>query len=375
MLAKNKRELLVFVIVSMTACVPTQNTPSHIPATAKSTEPPPSTPTPTFIPILPTITPTDPPLEFPPARGFSQLLFHPPSGKMILFGGESNRRTSYEDTWEYDPGTNIWMERFPNIHPSEADGSSAVYDSESDKFIFYFSVVLDSSATNGIRGISETWAYDFSTNIWENMNPTSHPEGIMGPRMAYDSESDRTILFGGGDFTASETTTFTETWAYDYDSNRWEKMKPSKTPIGRSYFGMAYAPEQDQVFVFGGSIQTQDEDRQNELWAYDYNTDTWNEINFSGAPNPGHHPAMAYNPITNQLLYLVNTNLNAFDLDTLSWETIADGPTNLPIHFHAMAVDVSGNLIVFGGGARGLAYNNRTYKYSLTTQEWDNLSP
>jgi N-acetylneuraminic acid mutarotase len=281
---------------------------------------------------------------------------------MILFGGESNQRTSYSDTWEYDPAKNVWTERFPDIHPTEIDASSVVYDSESDKFLFYFSLALDSTAPSGLRGTSETWAYDFSTNTWENMNPTTHPEGIMGPRMAYDSESDRIILFGGGDFTASEITTFTETWAYDYNSNQWERMNPAQTPIGRSYFGMAYAPDRDEVFVFGGRLQTQDEDRQNELWAYDYNSDTWNEIAFSGEPRPDHHSMMVYNSTANQLWYLVNTNLNAFDLNTLSWETLDKGPTNLPIHFHAMAVDASGNLIVFGGGASGLAYNNWNYK-------------
>jgi len=375
MFAKNNRILLVFVVAIMTACAPIQNTPLSIPATSRPTSPPSYTPIPTITPIPPTAKPTEPLPEFPAARGFSLLLLHPPSGKMILFGGESNRRTTYSDTWEYDPETNIWTERFPEIHPIDIDASSAVYDSESDKFIFYFSVVLDSSATNGIRGISETWTYDFTTNSWENMNPTPHPEGIMGPRMAYDSESDRTILFGGGDFTLRETTTFTETWAYDYNSNQWEKMNPAQTPIGRSYFGMDYAPDQDEVLVFGGSIQVQDVDRQNELWGYDYNSDTWNKINFSGVPNPDHHPMMIYNSVTNQLWYLVNTELNAFDLTTLRWETLAKGPSNLPIHFHAMAVDASGNLIVFGGGARGLAYNNRSYKYSLTTQEWEGLNP
>jgi len=324
---------------------------------------------------MPTITPTATVLEYPPARGFTQLQFHPPSGKMIMFGGESNQRVSYSDTWEYDPAINVWAERFPDVHPEGIGGTSSTYDAESDKFIFYFSTILDRSVSSGLIGISETWAYDFTTNTWENMNPTSHPEKIMGARMAYDIESDRIILFGGADFTASETTTFTETWAYDYNTNTWEKMNPAQTPIGRSYFGMAYAANQDQIYVFGGRVQASDKDRQNELWAYDYNSDTWNKVNYSGQPNPDHHAIMVYNPIAGQLWYLVGTDLMTFDLETSSWDTINSSPSRSPIYFHAMAVDAEGDLIVFGGGPQGLTYNNKSFVYSLSNQAWTSIGP
>jgi hypothetical protein len=38
--------------------------------------------------------------------------------------------------------------------------------------------------------------------------------------MAYDSESDRVILFGG----CLGQTVWNETWAYDYNDNKWEKI-------------------------------------------------------------------------------------------------------------------------------------------------------
>ena len=292
-----------------------------------------------------------------------------------MFGGESNQRVSYSDTWEYDPVTNIWMERFPDFHPEGVGGTSSAYDSESDKFIFYFSTILDRSVSSGLIGISETWAYDFQTNTWEKMSPISHPEKIMGARLAYDSESDRVILFGGADFTANETTTFTETWAYDYNTNTWEKMNPAQTPIGRSYHAMAYAESQDRIFVFGGRVQESDEVRQNELWAYDYNSDSWDEVVYIGEPAPDHHAMMVYNPLVDELWYLVGTDFKAFDLKAFTWETISESPGNSRIHFHAMAVDAFGDLILFGGGPRGLFYKDHLFRYSIATHEWMRVNP
>jgi len=361
--------LKLILTIFLAACSSTQGNPTLTSTIEVNT----ATNAPTSSPA--TIEPTSIPPEYPKARGSAQLHFHPPSGKMIMFGGESNQRISFSDTWEYDPATNVWAERFPETHPEGVGGAAAVYDSESDKFIFYFSTILDRSAPKGLVQISETWAYDFATNTWENMNPVIHPVEIMGARLAYDSEADRMILFGGADFTADQTTTFTETWTYDYNSNTWQKMNPSQTPIGRSYFGMAYAPDMDLVFVFGGRVQEEDEDRQNELWAYDYNTDAWLQINYFGEPKPDHHSMMAYNAKANQLWYLANNELISFDLNTMSWENIASSPTNSPTYFHAMAIDSSGNLILFGGGPQGLTYNNKSYVYSLTDQAWESLGP
>jgi hypothetical protein len=42
-------------------------------------------------------------------------------------------------------------------------------------------------------------------NTWTNMNPSTHPGARSGHAMAYDSESDRVILFGGYYFQIHES--------------------------------------------------------------------------------------------------------------------------------------------------------------------------
>jgi hypothetical protein len=58
---------------------------------------------------------------------------------------------------------------------------------------------------------SDTWAYDFKNNLWTRTSPPTSPEGRFAHAMAYDSESDRVILFGGSD----ENHFFSDTWAYE----------------------------------------------------------------------------------------------------------------------------------------------------------------
>ena len=83
------------------------------------------------------------------------------------------------------------------------------YDAGSDRGILF-----------GGTGGSETWAYDFNSNTWTKMNPVVHPSGRWGHVMAYDEESKRVVLFGGG----TGITPSNETWAYDFNSNTWTHM-------------------------------------------------------------------------------------------------------------------------------------------------------
>jgi hypothetical protein len=50
-------------------------------------------------------------------------------------------------------------------------------------------------------------------NTWTNMNPSTHPGARSHHAMAYDSQSDRVILFGG--YSGRKYYYYSDTWAYD----------------------------------------------------------------------------------------------------------------------------------------------------------------
>lgn len=54
-----------------------------------------------------------------------------------------------------------------------------------------------------------------------------------------DAESDRLILFAGG----SPWFMYGDTWAYDYDTDTWEEMSPDNSPSPRAMYATAYDAE------------------------------------------------------------------------------------------------------------------------------------
>ncbi|MFX1484621.1 MAG: kelch repeat-containing protein, partial [Promethearchaeota archaeon] len=160
----------------------------------------------------------------------------------------------------------------PPVMPAPRRYASMEYDVESDRIIL-FGGILGTGGTTG-----DTWAFDYDTNTWENMNPSSAPSSRMYSVMAYDSESDRIILFSG-----CYPGVFTDTWAYDYNTNTWQNMNPSENP-GAYPGGLVYDAEEDLCIMYGGAIDFDETQLSNETWAYSYNTNTWTEYTVSTTP-------------------------------------------------------------------------------------------
>ena len=308
----------------------------------------------------------------PGKRGYGALVIHPPSNSAILFGGESEKRFSYEATWSYDLTDHQWNRLDAHNGPRGVGGIAVAYDSHSDKIIYYFGTRLDRESDRGLVRLSETWAFDVDSKTWEKMSPINEPFGMMGARMSYDIESDRVIFFGGADFTKEDAEWFNSTWAYDYDNDSWQEMNPKNPPPGRSYYGMTYDSDQDRVLVFSGSPAASAP----YLSAYDYNLDSWQHIDYSGEVSPDHHPIMAYAPDLKKSFHIVGESFSAYDYPTSTWESIPRDSTIGVRHFQAMAYDESNNnMIIFGGGPRGMHYNNETWLFNTISQTWRMIDP
>src|SRR5437667_12798896 len=78
--------------------------------------------------------------------------------------------------------------------------------------------------------------------------------------MAYDSATDRTVLFGGIDENGSNG----ETWFYDLNRDLWIRATPLVSPSPRTGHTLAYKVQPDRISLFGGrapGVTT------NETWA------------------------------------------------------------------------------------------------------------
>jgi uncharacterized protein YbdZ (MbtH family) len=165
----------------------------------------------------------------------------------------------------------------PSTHPS-SHSFGLVYDSRSDRVIYFggFPGFVGSET-----GWSETWAYDYNTNHWTNMSPSSSPEARYWYAFSYDSQSDRVILFSG--FIITETQrhiALNDTWAYDHDNNVWTDMKPSTAPLGRSGHALAYDSKSDRLILFGGFSPYFNRDR-DDVWAYELEFEPDSHISYT----------------------------------------------------------------------------------------------
>src|SRR5688572_31477146 len=105
---------------------------------------------------------------------------------------------------------------------------------------------------------------------WNNQNPTSKPQPLIGHAMAFIGD-DKVMVFGGlGVSSISD-----ETWVYDLNDNSWSQKTQSIKPAARFAHATAYLGD-DLVLLFGGA----DESFApvfNDTWVYDLSDNTWTQ--------------------------------------------------------------------------------------------------
>ncbi|MFW9849114.1 MAG: kelch repeat-containing protein [Candidatus Thorarchaeota archaeon] len=221
----------------------------------------------------------------PPVREVSQMVYDSQSDKMVMFGGLENYNDLIyrKDTWTYDYNTNSWENVTTSVAPGARGAYGMVYDSESDR------IILFGGEQAGVGIFNDTWAFDVETSTWEKMNPAIFPSSRYFPSMAYDEESDRVILFSGRGVGPEK---IASTWAYDYNTDSWQDLSPSTQPPWLRAHDMTYDNESDTIVLFGGS--NVDDFAQDDTWLFDYNTNTWTLASPDTSPSPRLRESMVY---------------------------------------------------------------------------------
>ncbi len=292
-----------------------------------------------------------------PRQAYSVMSYDSPSDRMILFGADGH------ETWAYDFDGNRWTNLTPSNPPSLEEGGLAMaYDSESHRAIL-LGYARGVDAQGMARFYPETWAYDFETNTWINMRPAAGP--LETGRLAYDSQSDRVILFGGRDPLGAGN----ETWAYDFDTNTWTNMFPTARPTFSSYAHLAYDVNSDRTVLFGGdSFEAQ------ETWAYDSRNNTWSNMRPSTWPSGVDSP-LVYDSESDRLirfggsvkrgeLIKASDETWAYNLESNTWTKM--NPASKPPRSHgshAMAYDSQSDRVIwyslFSDGPQTWAFDYR----------------
>ena len=107
--------------------------------------------------------------------------------------------------------------------------------------------------------------------------------------MAFDPDRGKTLLFGGDDFTQA----FNDLWEYDYGSNTWTHLNATNPPPPRQMHNMVYDQENQLIILFGGR-RTGGGAAFSDTRAYKRSTNSWSNMNPVNSPPVRDHINLAY---------------------------------------------------------------------------------
>ena len=313
-------------------------------------------------------------INAPSARFGYGMVYDDSINKIILFGGGFQDSSSYSyfgDTWIYDPTANVWTEINPQQSPSARSSHSMVYDSINQKIILFGGVDLNDNWLN------ETWIFDSQLQNWNQVFPDNSPSIRGSSSLYYDIQAQKAILYGGYRDVGGH---LDDTWAYDYSTNNWTNLNPSIKPTGRYGAPMVYDPINNRGFMFGGRTTTITDDN----WVYYYSNNSWFDLALSSKPSNRYWQGLTCDLVAQEIIMFGGRSSSGvgealadtwiYDLVSNEWSEVS--PTVQPSNrFHVSLVynPENDNTIMFGGFRFQNICFGDTWGYSNSNNNWNKL--
>ncbi len=250
------------------------------------------------------------------------------------------------------------------LPPQRSDHAMA-YDVARDRLVLF-----GGEARSGFLG--DTWEWDGAR--WRDVTPSTSasPSARKGMAMAYDTERERIVLFGG---VSRQGIKHGDTWLWDGD--RWAEVVPETAPPVRDEHAMVYDGRRKRVVLFGGNTYFSPEtgfDRHNDTWEWD--GETWTQAMPASAPPRLSEHAMAYDAARGRVVVVggttgVNPNHDlvkvTWEWDGESWLEREPAPWSLGRRVHTATYDARRGAVIVFGGAGDLTGD----RYFRDTWEWN----
>jgi hypothetical protein len=177
----------------------------------------------------------------PAARMGCALAYDTVRQRVVLFGGW-NRTMSppnyyFSDTWEWD-GTE-WIQ-IADTGPPPRAGHAMVFDSSRECLVLFGGYWQAVGQSAGVW-LSDTWEWNEDAG-WVKRQDIG-PRSMANPRMAQTEA--HTVLFGFTGVTSGAG----QTW--EWNDNLWTQRQ-NMGPPHRTAYNLAYDSQRDRVVLFGG---------------------------------------------------------------------------------------------------------------------------
>jgi len=259
------------------------------------------------------------------------------------------------DTWEWT-GFN-WTRvcttaPCTSLMPGGRSQAASAYDSTRRRMVLF-------GGHDG-AAMGDTWEYDgtqwFPLCTGSPCNATK-PSNRSGSAMAFDSARNRTVLFGGSGGSQ-------ETW--EWTGAAWIPMctvSPcnSTLPAARQHAGMAFDSDRNRIVLFGGwlgGVEIGD--------TWEWNGSTWLQRATTG-PSARHFVRLTYDSIRKKTVLFGGRNGGTALGDTWEWngtswiQTASSGPN--PRFATTFDYDSSRRRVVAFGGSAGVVNYGDTWEY------------
>lgn len=267
-------------------------------------------------------------VNMPPLRFNSMVTYIPSRHQMFLFGGFANTGRM-DDTWVYDFESSTWTELHPRDSPSPRSDSSIAYDPENDVIVLFSGYRQDEVKTR------ETWVYSFEDNNWIRRNSENTPLHQYGHYMIYALETGQLLMYPGHWSIVSGGVTVNHgyggnIWEYDSNGDQWTEHESTSIPPRRYWGNVAYDSNRNRIVMFGGNGAREFDD----TWTYDINMGEWEQASGNIRPVKRGSSNMAYDPEHDVFVMFGGIDQTGsslgdtwiLDAETLTWSLAEDTP-------------------------------------------------
>jgi N-acetylneuraminic acid mutarotase len=211
------------------------------------------------------------------------------------------------NSWDViDVGGNFHTESMPE--GGESQGYFG-FDSNNNTIVYH----CCTSGSNQSEDINHDWWYDVLGQSGRDKHTSPKPPDVaLLPGGIFDPAHNVFIFHGGASFVG--------TWAYDPVGNSWVQMHPTGSVPDPSLAlaGVAYSTAQQKVYLFGGQSETSGV-YTNDLYVYDYSTNTWTLITPAGGIKPPGRNAHAFAYDSTNNIFLTYGGANSSGLLNDTW--------------------------------------------------------
>jgi hypothetical protein len=202
------------------------------------------------------------PASSPPPMDFGAMSYDSEMGAIILFGGQiagPSGAIPVNTTWEFNAGT--WTNISNAIAPSPRLGASLAQDPTRGGLVLF-----GGSQSFPETEVSESDTWTFTNSGWSNITASisGRPPARFLAAMTYDLSASGVLLFGGW-VDLGGTAALNDTWILG--PNGWTNVTVIPAPNPAGGFSLAYLSETNSAILYGGWAPSLGVDY-NQTWSY-----------------------------------------------------------------------------------------------------------